>query len=169
MRSDLKWTNNTANLVNRASKRLWILRRLKLLGADQKSLLLVYTKQIRSILELSVPAWQGSVTLTEKNDLERVQKCAARIILGSNYSSYSEALMLLSLESLESRRMKLCLNFALKAEKHPKYCSWFVPYTKKRDTRAVPTKYNMARTYHARYERSPINFLTYLLNEHYSK
>ena len=169
MRSDLKWTNNTANLVNRASKRLWILRRLKLLGADQKSLLLVYTKQIRSILELSVPAWQGSVTLTEKNDLERVQKCAVRIILGSNYSSYSEALMLLSLESLESRRMKLCLNFALKAEKHPKYCSWFVPYMKKQDIRAVPPKYNMARTNHARYERSPINFLTYLLNEHYSK
>ena len=169
VRSDLKWTTNTTNLVNRAYKKLWILRRLKILGASKSSLLLVYTKQIRSILEFSVPVWQGSLTLNEKTDIERVQKCAVRIIFGVHYSSYTEALMSLNLDNLESRRMKLCLTFALKAEKNPKYSTWFVPSVKPRNTRLVPPKYKLPRTKHARYEKSPINFLTDLLNKHYSK
>ena len=49
--------------------------------------------------------------------IERVQKVALKIILGERYSSYSEALELTGLESLKSRRKKLCLNFAKKCPK----------------------------------------------------
>ena len=75
-------------------------------------------KQIRCILELAVPAWQGSLSQAEKIDLERVQKCACHIILGDAYCSYSKALNTLGLENLELRRYKLSLKFALKSEKH---------------------------------------------------
>ena len=129
----------------------------------------MYSKQVRSVLELSVPAWQGSLTLGEKTELERVQKCAAHIILGSQYTSYSNALQELGLETLENRRMKLCLKFALKAEKSPKYSSWFTPFKKARDTRAIPPKYSNVRASHWRLEKGPISFLTNLLNKHYSK
>ena len=57
VRSDLKWTSNTENIVKSASKRLWMLRRLKILGASKDALLQVYMKQIRSLLEYSVPVW----------------------------------------------------------------------------------------------------------------
>ena len=61
----------------------------------------------------------------EKFDLERVQKCASHIILGDSYNSYTNALKILELETLESRRYKLALKFALKAEKHTKFRKWF--------------------------------------------
>ena len=65
--NDMKWKSNTMHMVQKASKRLWILRRLKNLGAQSSSLIEVYTKQIRSILEFGVAVWQGSITLAEKN------------------------------------------------------------------------------------------------------
>ena len=84
IRSDMKWVSNTKNMVRKGIKRLWLLRRLKFLGASVSNLLKVYPKQIRCILELAAPAWQGGITLAEKEDLERVQKCATHIILGSD-------------------------------------------------------------------------------------
>ena len=169
IRSDLKWTANTMNMIRKAYKRLWILRRLKILGAKKDALLQVYTKQIRCVLELSVPAWQGSLTEAEKTDLERIQKCAAHIILGMNYKSYSDALDTLNLESLEARRVKLCLKFALRAEKHPKFSKWFTRSTKTRVTRSIPNKYFETRMRHERLKKGPISYLTSLLNQHYSK
>ena len=169
IRSDLKWTSNTSLIVRKAYKRLWILRRLKILGAKKDALLQVYTKQIRSVLELSVPAWQGSLTAAEKYDIERVQKTATHIILGMAYNSYSDALETLNLESLETRRNKLCLKFALKAERHPKLSSWFTPSSKTRNTRYIPPKYSKPRTNHARLDKGPICFLTNILNEHYNR
>ena len=62
LRSDMKWVSNTLNMTNKANKRLWILRRLKHLGASDNDLLEIYTKQIRCVLELAVPAWQSSIS-----------------------------------------------------------------------------------------------------------
>ena len=39
IRVDMKWTSNTLNMILKANKRLWILRRLKNLGAQQSDLL----------------------------------------------------------------------------------------------------------------------------------
>ena len=54
-------------------------------------------------------------------NIERVQKKFS----GEDYSSYRLALQLLNLDSLESLRNKLCLNFTKKAEKHSKFKCWF--------------------------------------------
>ena len=133
IRSDLKTVSNTENLVNRANKRLWIVR--VSLGAQQDDLLDVYTKQVRSVLELAVPAWHGAITLVEQQDIERIQKCVAHIILGDKYVSYKQALLTLNLESLQIRRGKLCLKFAKKAEKHEKFKNWFKVSDPKPNTR----------------------------------
>ena len=104
----------------KANKRLWLLRRLKHMGAKEEDLVNVYIKQIRCILELAVPAWQGGLSQAEKTELERIQKTACHIILGPAYNSYSTALELLQLDTLESRRNFLSLKFALKSEKDNK-------------------------------------------------
>ena len=88
----MKWVSNTENMVKKANKRLWLLRRLKHLGANNSQLVDVYSKLIRCILELAVPAWQGSITQSEKQDIERIQKSACHIILGQSYNSYHSAL-----------------------------------------------------------------------------
>ena len=167
IQSDLKWNKNTEYMVRRASKKLWILRRLKNLGAHQKILVDMYEKHVRSILELAVPLWHSSITEAEKQDIERVQKCALKIILGDKYISYKNALASTQLETLDVRRNHLCLTFALKAEKSEKFEKWFkgkpAGITRRND-KYFPT---YART--ERLLRSPISYLTKILNEHYSK
>ena len=54
-------------MVLKAYKKLWIMRRLKKLGANEEELKDIYIKQVRSVLELAVPAWQGAITQAERN------------------------------------------------------------------------------------------------------
>ena len=67
---------------------------------------------MRSILEQSSVVWHKSLTKENSEDLERVQKCALRIILGENFTNYEEALIHADLESLEERRENLSKTFA---------------------------------------------------------
>ena len=129
----------------------------------------VYSKLIRCILKLAVPAWQGSITQSEKQDIERIQKSACHIILGQSYNSYNSALKTLNLETLESRRIRLTLKFALKCEKLDKFKSWFKPATKNVNTRAQANKYCDVIANHSRFSKSPISFITKLLNKHHNK
>ena len=52
---DLRWSKNTEYICTKARKKLWILNRLDKLGLSKKVLFDVFTKEIRSILELAVP------------------------------------------------------------------------------------------------------------------
>ena len=167
LRSDMKWTSNTKNIVSKANKRLWMLRRLKNLGAKEADLIEVYTKQVRCVLELAAPAWQGSLTQEERNTIERVQKSACHIILGEAYLSYNSALQTLGLENLDRRRIKLSYKFALRAEKHEKFKAWFKPAQKNMNTRLSINKYCNVRAKHTRFENSPLSYLTRILNLHY--
>ena len=67
----------------------------------------VYTKQVKSVLELSVPAWQSRLSEADKMAIERVQKASLRIILGDDYVCYQHALDQTSLVSLDEKRIKL--------------------------------------------------------------
>ena len=123
--------------------------------------------QIRSILELAIPVWYPNLTSYDRNRIERVQKSALSIIQGRNYKSYNRALKYFQLESLFSRREKLCKKFALKSKKNPKFSTWFKPKVKVVPTRGIPTKFcevdEYART--MRFKKSPISFLTKLPNK----
>ena len=167
LRSDLKWCSNTQDIVKRALNKLWVIRRLKKLGANQRELVDMYSKQCRSILEFGAPAWHGALTKNERYDIERVQKVALHVILGNKYDNYENALKLANLETLEKRRNKLCLNFAKRAEKNVKHMNWFKKRPKT-STRLDQPKYwnTIART--DRLKNSPIPYITDLLNKHYS-
>ena len=165
MQSDMKWTSNTGQIVLKAYKKLWMIRRLKGMGANEEELIDIYIKQVRSVLELAVPAWHGAITQVERNEIERVQKAAHHIILGDKYLSYRSALRHTGLQTLESRRDKLCLKFARKAEKHPKHKQWFKLSKKAANTRQKQPKYCTVLANKGRYRRSPISYLTSLLNK----
>ena len=163
----MKWHDNTANIVKKSYSKLWILRRLRALGAETQDLVDIYCKQIRCHLEFAVPVWQGAITNYERAAIERVQRCALRIILGDNYSSYQNALDTLNLDDLEKRRVKICLNFGLKAAKHPKHSHWFKERPKF-ITRSN-LKYYPVFASNLRLQKSPIAYITKLLNNHFSK
>ena len=118
-------------------------------------------KKVRAVLELAVPVWQPAITAQEKAQIERVQKCALHIILGENYTTYTDALKLMGCENLEERRIKLCEKFVKKASKHQKYQNWFhrdnyAP--PKVNTRAKKSKYQylQVKTRTERYKRSAL-------------
>ena len=169
IRSDMKWSSNSENMVSRANKKLWILRRLKNMGAKDTDLKEMYTKQIRCLLELAAPAWHGAITMEERTNLERIQKSAAHIILGEDYLSYKCAPKALNLDSLENRRDKLCLNFVRKAEKHQKFQKWFKPRVCNQNTRQEKTKYFPVKAKHSRLDKSPISVLTMILNKYHRR
>ena len=141
VRADMKWSSNTKHIVEKGYTRLWMLRRLKNHGAGLEDLNDVYIKQVRSVLELAVPAWHPGLTLSDSLDIERVQKAALHIILGKSYKSYSSALATVQLDSLADRREVLCLNFSKKAAKHEKHSNWFKLNNKNRVTRQPKTKF----------------------------
>ena len=51
-------------MTKKAYTRLWLVRRLKLLGANKEKLLDVYVNQIRSVLEYAAVVWHPGLTVT---------------------------------------------------------------------------------------------------------
>ncbi len=157
---DLTWTKNTQSLVRRAYAKIWMLRRLKRMKASRTAMLLIYFRHVRSILEFGVPTWNGAITQKEVAKLERVQRVALKLIFGFKLS-YRRILEMSKLERLEQRRERMCLNFAGKALRHPRFRDWF-----KRKDGPGRAQFWEAITRKKRLEKSPIPYLTKLLNAH---
>ena len=120
---DLKWTLNTKNILTKCSAKLYMLSRLKAFKVARHDLVKIWTTFIRPITEYVAPLWHSSLTITEKEQIERLQKRALRIIMGADYPGYDDALKLLNLPSLKNRREDLAMKFAkdiLKSKKHRK-------------------------------------------------
>ena len=161
--SDLKFHEHVQGLVKKAYKKIWMLRRLKDFGVKEVDLLDVYEIQIRSLLEYCVPAWNSSLTEEDINELERVQKTAMKILHGEKYIDYKTSLESCKLESLEDRRLDLCRKFALKCTQSKEHKGLFKKNTNPNFHH--PTKYEVPFCRHERYRKSPIPYLTSLLNK----
>lgn len=145
-----------------------MLRRLKERGADPETLREFYMMHVRQVLELAVPLWHSGLTLTDTIKIERVQKMAFAIILGSDYTSYIVAQSILECDTLDARREMLCLKFAQKCTENPKHSDLFPKHssniiTRNRKTFVEPN----CRT--NRFAKSAVPYLTKLLNETSSK
>ena len=92
LRSDLKTCSNTEYIIKKAYGQMWILRRLKALGASRTRLIDVLQKQILSTLNLGVPAWECLLTEQERVDLERVLKTGLKNIWGQDYTTFKEVI-----------------------------------------------------------------------------
>ena len=83
------------------------------------------------------------------------------------YDGYKSALELCNLETLSTRREKRCLNFGLKALKHPKHKKIF-PINEEIDIKIRELEkfhVNFART--STYKKSSIPYIQRLLNKHH--
>ena len=162
---DLRWEQNTSHLVRKANGRMELLRRVASFGTDIQDLKTIYILFVRSQLEQSSVVWHSSLTEQQKNDLERVQKSALKIILGPKYESYKKALEILDLEPLDQRRDYLCLRFALKCTRNERTRHMFPLNEKKHDMNLRKTeKYKVTHANTDRLRKSPIIYMQHLLN-----
>ena len=141
---------------------------MKKAGVSDEDLKFFYIMKIRSVLESNAVVFHSMMTNDDTDDLERVQRNVVRTIMGQRYNDYDSALDFLNLESLEKRRETLCLTFALKCLRNPKFRHWFEltpqnPYSL-RETR----KFLEPLCHKERYFNSPLVYLERLLNNYCS-
>ena len=146
-----------------------ILRNLKRFEAEEQELLDTYIQEIRSITEMACPAWNAGLTQQEQRGLERIQRTALAIIRGDKHTSYQEVLDSFVMDNLKARRETLCLKFALKTYRNPKFTKWFAPNTPEVNTRSIQLPLKKIRLRPSRFNNSPIPYLTRLLNKHLIK
>ena len=164
---DLKWSKNTREICKKAFSRVSLLTKLKYVGVKIEDLIEIYILHIRSITEYCSVVFHSRLTVEDRDSLERIQKCCLRIILGDNYVSYTAALEMTGLKTLHQRREDRCLNFALKAVKHPLNCRMFPlnPETGQDTRNSEKFTVNFGRT--DTYSRSSIPDNQRRLNRHF--
>ena len=165
LRSDLKTISNTNYIFGKAYGRMWIIRRLKALGASRNSLIDVLQKQVLSVLNLAVPAWDCFLTCQERTDLERVLKTGLRIIWGNAYTTYEEVLQASNLKSLQETRTQIVRKFVRRTAHNNKFSKWFSRQTSNIITRADNrSRFKPVVAKHEFYKKSCIPTLTELAN-----
>ena len=105
IQNDAKWHENTANMVSKAKRRVDILRSFthKLDRAILEKLYIVY---IRPLMEYAGEVWDNC-TQKEKDELEGVQREAARVVLGvKRGTSHSFIYRETGWEALQERRSR---------------------------------------------------------------
>ena len=163
--SDLTWSAHTKDITSRASRKLWILVRFKALGGNQEQLLSVYQLRIRSTLEFAAPVFHSGLTKDQSRSIEMIQKKSFAIILGQSYQNYESALTTLNQERLSTRRIKLCLNFAIKCSKSPRHCSMFPHNDNLRENMRFAKKFKESSCRTSRHYNSSLPFMRRLLNK----
>ncbi len=111
LQHNLNWDVQVSQMISKASKRIYMLYVLKRFNASAGDLSSVYQMYVRPVLEYASPLWHSSITIRQAEQIELIQKRVCRIILGSHYTSYAEALRHLNLMSLSGRREKLLVGF----------------------------------------------------------
>ena len=126
----------------------------------------IYLTYIRSVAEQSAVVWHSSLSAKNRKDLERIQKAAAKVILGKRYTTYKNALKELRIDSLNDRRRKMCLIFAKKSLKNEKVKNMFTTNKSKHHMKTRKSKkFHEQISKTKRFYKSAIPYMTRLLNE----
>ena len=164
IQSDLKWNLYIDELMKRCNRKMYMLRKLKKFNLPLNDLVLIYTGYIRPVLEYCAPVFHSGLTSEQKNSLERIQRRVCKIILGSNFMSYSHACQVCNLSTLEERRLVLCIKFAKSLAIHPACQNWLPPKKEIRiSLRQTPTYHNF-KCKTNRFKNSPLPYLINLIN-----
>ena len=123
--------------------------------------------QIRSKLDQSAVVWHSSLTNRNRTDLERVQKSAVKLILGTRYDSYVDALRILGLETLDKRRERMCLKFAKQCLKLSKMKDLFPKYESNHPMQKRNScVYQGVRSFTERFRKSAVPSMLKMLNDY---
>ncbi|KAI8492652.1 hypothetical protein Bbelb_296930 [Branchiostoma belcheri] len=166
VQSDLKWNTHVNHITSQSSRRLFLLRHLKRFRLPVSDLVTVYVSYVRPLCEYACPVWSPGLTSTQIAQIENIQRRACRIILGKDYSRYSDACSLLGLPSLQQRRQHLILKFGRGLMESPTFRQWLPPTrgeTSGRDTRSS-YKLNTVTARTERFKNSAIPHIVRLLN-----
>ena len=97
-------TKTSLRSLKKANRQLYMLRMLKKkFGFNHQELITVYKGYVSLLIEYCDSTWHSSLPIGQSKSPEQLQR-ACRIILGRNFTSFSDA--------LSDRREDHCLRFA---------------------------------------------------------
>ena len=135
------------------------------MGSKTSTLLDIYKLFCRPVLEYCSPVWCGAISTKNKQQIERVQKNALKIIFGRTNKPYEELIKEIDEVTSAERRDQLALKFAKNCLKSEKFHSWFPAGIQTRNG----THYSEAESKTKRLRNSAIPYMTRLLNKEISK
>ena len=165
IQSDLRWDAQVLQMISRASKTTWVLRRMRALGVNIQTLAQYWKSEGRIHLEMCTPVWHNSITLSQRNSLARAQRVAMAAMVGRWAPSHSDQLGELGLESLVLRRDQICARFARSTATRSRHQDIFslAPAGPERPGKQS-VKYLEPRARTAAYRKSAVPYLTRVLN-----
>lgn len=104
--NNLLWNNHVNNVIKKANKRLFFLVQLKRAKVPVTDIINFYCACIRPVLEYGAQVFHYALPEYLQENLERVQKRALSFIFPG--ITYEERLQLSNLDTLSTRRQKLC-------------------------------------------------------------
>ena len=111
---------------------MWIIRRLKALGASEADMLKVLRAQVLSHLHFASPAWSTLITSHENTQIKALLRTELFLVFGQRHQSFNWALREAKILTLKQQRSKEFEKFTKNCLKSPKFSTWFVK-TKKTD------------------------------------
>ena len=162
VQANLRLDAQVNQMITRASKSIWVLRRMKALGVDKRTLVQYWKCEGRAHLEMVCPVWHSSITLAQSKSPERCQRVAMAAIAGLWAPSLTDQLAELSLQRLSSRRDTLCPRLAVATATRSRHKDIFPLRPGKH---SLKYRGPWART--AAYRKSTVPYLTRLLKASY--
>ena len=125
IKNDLSWNDNCDMIIRKVNARMQLLRNVYSFGATTEEMVHLWVVFCRSVAEQSCVVWHSSLSQENIDDIERTQKTFSKMILKEKYVNYENALIILNLDSLKSRREVLCEKFAKHGIKYNKLADLF--------------------------------------------
>ena len=164
VQEDLRWGEQVALMTKKASRKIWVMRRMKKLGLDEKTISGFWNAEGRVHLEAASVVWGSGLTAHLAQHLQRVEHRAV--------AAFSEKMedpriscQRLGLEPLDVRRQKLALKFAKRTIKKSRHDHIFTKLDNPHEKRGKVKKEwrePVCRT--RRHFKSALPYLTRLLN-----
>ena len=105
---------------------MWVVRRLKALGASDQELLKVLRAQVLSVLQFATPAWSTLLTGQESNRIESVLRTGLYLVYGERFQSFSWALREAKIFTMKEKRTRMFKKITRDNISSRKFRNWFV-------------------------------------------
>ena len=167
VQNDLRWNAQVEHMVKKASKKIWLLRRMRQMGVDQRTIATYWKSEGLCHLEYCSPVYSGALTKQQERDLARVHRRAVTAITGvhSRGEEFVETCQRLGLEDdLSQRRIRLARIFARRTAEKSRHRDLFTRLENPPNTRSGGKTWRDPPCRTQRHLRSARPYLTRLLN-----
>ena len=158
---NLKWNSHVDKICTRASQRLYFLKLLKRSGMPADDQLFYYKTIIRPVIEYASPVWQSGLTISQRNQIEQVQKRALKIISGS--TDYDMSCCNFNIEYLTTRLQTIARTFYNKIAQ-PNDCINFLLPTSANIEHHHTLRHSKPTNFYCRTNRFYSSFIPYAIN-----